>query len=384
MSVHIIEEFQHDCLRLSVKFTLANKPLELWFELPAAHAGYLTDRADPFLLALLLPFMKAKQPLTIANRPTSPEFLRNLEELQLAWMKWKPDQYQAVSTDAPLVASSSLYSKKKALVAFSGGVDGAFVLWGNCINPEKCFPFPVQAILYVEGFHIPLDQVEASRLHIANVNHIVKELGVELITVRTNLRKLGNWYDYHGLALASCMALFSKEFSTALIGSSHPYSYLRFPWGSNPLTDRLFSSEVMEFAPYGNGFTRLEKISALRHWHAFQQHITVCTRSFVGNCGKCEKCKRTLLAYLALNLRIPPTFPRSLHMLDVITILAYQPQEIQDYKNIFSNRSHSASPFLFFLLGINILLNQFVLNLLRFTGLKTIPFRRNKSQKLYQ
>jgi hypothetical protein len=384
LTIHQTES--SDAIRLSTSFEIQEKAFELWFEIPIAFKEYVTDTGDAFLLATLFPAMRANLPIRIHNRSVSRSLLRNLQEVQRAWYQWKPRDYAIVPIECT-VSEDKIRAKEVVLSAFTGGVDGAFVLWNNLVNQENQFPYPIEAMMYVEGFHIPLQEKEASAKLTRDLRKIAEVLQIEFITVRTNLRRFGNWYDFHGAALASCLSLFKRKFTSGMLGSSHPYAYLRFPWGSNPVTDTLMSSSDFSILNYGGGFTRIQKIEKLSTWSPFQEVVNVCIRSYYSNCGRCEKCIRTLLSYRALGLPAPLTFQETtLNPIKILTLRAYQPQEIKDYTTIVQTaerQRRQASTF--YWLMINIFMNRLTRFLIALIGKDPFAiFNQRRSKKLYQ
>ncbi len=84
----------------------------------------------------------------------------------------------------------------------------------------------------------------------------------------------------------------SAWFSTGLIASSHAYDSLRFPWGSNPLTDPLLSSDRLQIINDGGECSRWEKAEAIAEWEPALKHLRVCHKGKQRdrNCGVCPNC----------------------------------------------------------------------------------------------
>jgi hypothetical protein len=77
------------------------------------------------------------------------------------------------------------------------------------------------------------------------------------------------------------------------------------PWGSHPLLDCNFSSHELRVRHDGLRLSRLEKTRLLAGWDVALHHMRVCNKSDAYkadqlNCGKCEKCLRTMLALICL------------------------------------------------------------------------------------
>ena len=74
-------------------------------------------------------------------------------------------------------------------------------------------------------------------------------------------------------------------------------------YGSHPLLDPCYGSAALSIHHDGVRYSRLDKVGILAGWDVGLQHLRVCTRPNhpdVLNCGRCEKCTRTMLEPLAL------------------------------------------------------------------------------------
>jgi hypothetical protein len=99
-----------------------------------------------------------------------------------------------------------------------------------------------------------------------------------------------------------------------LIASSYAYAQLH-PWGSHPLLDPLWSTEAVEFTHDGCEAMRSEKVKAIARSGLALSTLRVCWANEQGeyNCGRCEKCLRTMLAlHVAGVLERCTTFRRPL------------------------------------------------------------------------
>ena len=53
-----VKRLEDGHVRMSAEIRIGKKRHELWYRLPAAYEGFLTDLSDPFLLAALFPAMQ--------------------------------------------------------------------------------------------------------------------------------------------------------------------------------------------------------------------------------------------------------------------------------------------------------------------------------------
>ena len=80
------------------------------------------------------------------------------------------------------------------------------------------------------------------------------------------------------------------------------------PWGSNPVTSPLLSSARMRMVQPGAGTTRTEKVRAIGGLDSVRSHIRVCWQGdqLGRNCGRCEKCVRSKVNFLAAGHGVVP------------------------------------------------------------------------------
>lgn len=260
--------------------------------------------ADPFVLGSLLHVMKIGAPVQV-HGPVSRRLLRNVEELQSIWAKWKPDIYNRVDITADTVTGDVHVSG--VVSAFSGGVDASFTVLRHLEGTGT--RDALTATLFVHGLDIPADDEPTFRRARERGEKMLAGTGIRSLGVYTDVRNLGQvWEDVHGLALASCLALYQDTYGVGLIGSSEAYDELVIPWGSSPITDHLFSTGSMAVRHDGAGYSRTDKVAALARWQPALNYLRVCWagKEKDRNCGRCEKCIRTYLNFRAVGVDTVP------------------------------------------------------------------------------
>ena len=72
----------------------------------------------------------------------------------------------------------------------------------------------------------------------------------------------------------------------------------------------------MRIKTHGAGFTRTQKVAILNAWEAARNNLRVCWQGpqTGRNCGKCEKCVRTMLNFMANNYPVPSCFPEGFNI----------------------------------------------------------------------
>ena len=122
--------------------------------------------------------------------------------------------------------------------------------------------------------------------------------------------------DLHGIALAAVAHVLAPAFGEVLVGATHSYGDM-FPWGSNPLSDPMLSSDRVRLLHDGADADRVEKIIAVAESDVALRHLRVCWENRDGtyNCGQCPKCIRSQVALrIARRLEACETLPAEIDL----------------------------------------------------------------------
>lgn len=284
----------------------------LWYRIPIEYQERLTESCDPFMIATIFLAMKHRANVTVHGE-VSPSLLSNLTEFQAAWTSWRPQKYQPIAIGADLEKEAPIHPENRVIAAFSGGVDSSFTIWRHRTKQCGRLTQNLQASLMIHGFDIPLESPHFFKQAVERGGKMLASLGVELIPLATNFRQLSlNWEESFGTGIASCLTLLQGCYSQGIIASSFPYEALSFPYGSNPVTDRLLSSQAFSILHDGASFNRIEKIRELVSWQEALQYLRVCWQgpNPDRNCSSCEKCIRTILIFRLIGVDLPPCFSK--------------------------------------------------------------------------
>lgn len=295
------------------------------------------DQADHVLIVFLLYAMKQGADLRIKGK-VSPMLLDGLDNLQSIWQRWRPQSYNRIHIYSDQEsAPDPVEGGRGAIFAFSGGVDASFSLFRHFQQAAGRTNRIPSAALLVHGMDIPLDQINFFDGALSRANRMLDGTGIPLIPIRTNSRQLGlDWEDSFGMQLISCFLCFQKQFRFAVKASEEPYDALLLPWGSTPLTDHLLSTEIMSQIHDGAQFDRTEKVDWLFQNTRVVDELRVCWAgpSLDRNCGRCEKCVRTMLNFWAKGHRVPDAFPERLTPSLVYTIHPRNEVQLRELKSL--------------------------------------------------
>jgi hypothetical protein len=192
----------------------------------------------------------------------------------------------------------------------SGGVDSLATLRANRLNYAADHPYSIADCLIVHGFDIGGrealgDETGFFDRTLAALTPIAQAAGVHLIPVATNIRHLDDdvtfWmYEFHGAALAAVAHAVCRRINRVCIAGTMHVPFLE-PWGSHPALDSNYSTVDLQVEHDGLAMSRLEKVRLIAEWDVALRDLRVCTMNPAEglNCGRCEKCLRTMLELLA-------------------------------------------------------------------------------------
>lgn len=279
--------------------------------------------ADAFLSACFpLAAVHGEARVRIEGRPC-PMLVEGLYTAHAWWASWGGMPTPAPAIE-PLPRGRGYVSSapRRAVAFLSGGVDGLHMLMRNRQNYRKDDPAYIRDALFIHGFDIGkrARDAENDRYQMAwrRLEPIAAEMGVRLVSCRTNLRHLptqpGFWYHRHnGAALVAVGHAATAGPTFLFVAASHDVAN-PVPIGTHPAIDGLFSSQRVTVIHDGARYPRFQKVRDLASWPTALAGLRVCSAN-VGseaNCGRCEKCLRTRLELLAAGVEETAAFGSSL------------------------------------------------------------------------
>ncbi|WP_454062760.1 hypothetical protein [Candidatus Nitrospira salsa] len=287
---------------------------ELYFETPAEFASDLSCNPHAFLIACLIPAMHYGEKRVAIEGKICPELRDGLTVAMSCLRHWYyPPDYKLVSIDAKSASTwPAPCTPKRAGLFFTGGIDSFATLRSNLLGYPLEHPGSIKDALLVYG--LELDASDAFSHVVNSLSAAAKKANITLIPVYTNLyteyrcedkkNKFKCWVDeFEGAALSAVAHAFINRLSMVFIASTFDIPNLH-PHGSHPLLDPNYSSRDMRICHQGISLSRFAKTKLVAGWDIALKHLRVCNQyhryqSGMLNCGKCEKCVRTMLALLA-------------------------------------------------------------------------------------
>ena len=278
---------------------------------------------DSFIIPAAVVAMHDGEQRVLGSGPICPVLHSGLTS-SLQWLaRWNrgtltpPRIDSRIGCEHPVAPSTGM-----SAVFLSGGIDSMALLANNHALHPPGDPLRFSIGLIVVGIQkhrwtqsdAVRDRLAAARL---DLDSVAAMTDIEIVPVATNLRTLvpssSFWkYEYQGAALAGVGHLFSKSISNLAIASTWRISHLD-EWGSHPLLDVGYGTHSLRIWHELAHLGRLQKTAVVAERPELLQELSVCNERDGGNenCGRCEKCVRTMLAFEALGLDPAPIFQRS-------------------------------------------------------------------------
>ena len=302
-----------------VIFEDCNKPeKKIFIKTTREYSRGFDVNPDAFLVGCLLPALHLGEKRIFVEGRICPFLKEGVNVAMNILAHWTKGQYTPIKIEAKNreVTDGEGVDELKASRAgmvMSGGMDSLAALRLNRLHYPQDHPAYVKDSYFLHGFDIGGVVERGMKFHVFDrareaILKITGDAGTRLIPVYTNIRHLCDerklWLDsFFGAVLAAMAHSFSTRINLMFIGSSYDIPNLH-PCGSHPLLDPEYSSYNMRIRHRDYELSRLEKIKIVSTWDTAFQNFRVCLANVPDrlNCGKCEKCVRTMTELTALGL----------------------------------------------------------------------------------
>jgi hypothetical protein len=296
-----------------VEWETCNQPSrEIYIETEEIFADDIEPSADAFAVGALIPALHLGERRLAIDGEICPRLKEGLAFVMRLMQFWTQDRMQPLELEVGVRHAVRFEHRAPRTGLFlSGGIDSLAALRLNRLHYSWKHPGAVKDCLLVHGFDIGGVMARGMKYHVfdrakAHLGLIGADAGVTLIPVYTNIRHLWDdrdlWLNqFFGAVLAAVAHAFSPRLSRVEIAASYDLHNL-VPCGSHPMLDPEYSSFEMQIRHRDVELTRIEKIRIVAEWETALQNLRVCLSNVPErlNCGKCEKCVRTMTGLLAV------------------------------------------------------------------------------------
>lgn len=315
-------------IQAEVEFEAAPAREIIFFSVAAEQADWIRPEPNAFMVGTAMAAMWNKETRMEIEGGVDPQLSARLNMAMRLQSHWHKSPLHPVSIQAPAAVHPMPATTQSTTALFlSGGVDSLAALYWNTRQYPVGDSRRVGVAFFVHGLDIgdpnKPDRPDIWTLGVRKLSILCQELGVELVPIRVNLRTLAkSWYFYAEWQFASLLAAIAHAASSrihrCIIAPDNALEYTEHPHGSHPWLNSYFGADFLEVVTGDmEQFSRLEKIALLSKWPGALDALRVCweTDSIPENhlnCGRCAKCVRTMLEFLACNqLAHSKAFPQN-------------------------------------------------------------------------
>ena len=319
-------------VRISARFAWedSGRPAEtIAFEVEGNAAEFADPTPETFMLVgALAAFHHGERRVRVEGR-LCPRLREGLRTALRTLRTWYPDRLGG--SEPEIEAGHGFAALRppppRAALFLSGGIDSLFALARNRESFPAGHPAALRDAIFIVGFGT-LGGNEATARHEnvrarqrSAVEAIAKIAGLDLLVVRSNVEVLGEDNEFfltasHGAHLLAVAHLFPRRLSSVSVAASQD-AFEPKPWGSHPMLDNQYATSAIDVIHEGFDLRREERIARVVRWKEVLPFLMVCTQGPLAdgerNCGRCEKCLRTMVAMLILDAIGPPApFPHDI------------------------------------------------------------------------
>lgn len=286
---------------------------EIFIETEEEFVQDLSLNPHSFLVGCIIPALHFGERRIFIDAEICPTLREGLETVMALMKEWTKGEYKPLNIEAKTRSVvHNLNNRRRAGLFLSGGMDSLAALRINKKTYPEQHPGSIKDCLFVHGFDIGGVIQRGMKYHVFDrakmaLSEVAKDAKVTLIPVYTNIRHLCDerelWLDrFFGAVLAAVAHAFSSRLNLVYIASSYDIPNLT-PCGSHPLLDPAYSSYDLRIIHRDLALSRLEKLRIVADWDVAFQNFRVCLANVPDrlNCGKCEKCIRTMTELLAID-----------------------------------------------------------------------------------
>lgn len=304
-------EERTNCARLICEIVFKGEMRQVWFEVPLEYGQYLcNERSDAFLIALLPIAMREKCDM-VCEAPVGEELLYQVRTFLVPALARASRRLYATRIIADI--DTKVMTNAGAVgTGCSCGVDSLHAV----VKHWKC-QYPSMRLTHLAFYNVgAFDHVDngeqQKNWQLAHARNFCKEYGFKLIETDSNISSAFPIGHLCVNTYRNCFAVFAlqKFWRTYYIGSVG-LDFQHFCISNSEFDDcahydlltlDVLSTRNLKLYSDGGAIDRFTKTEALVDFEPAQKYLHVCLSDRGENCGRCMKCRRTLLTLDALDM----------------------------------------------------------------------------------
>ena len=293
---------------LFTNITIDGDCKEVWFRVDKKYEGYLCyERGDAFVIAVLNYAMRNHHDI-VSEAPLTEDLYYNINKYLVdAISQYNTDFYRPQITAE--VASEPLPCAGAVGTGISCGVDSLHAL--ACQTAMKFKRHNITHLTFNNvGSHGEGEHAEILyHARLERPKQFATEYGFEFVASDSNLQNVVEQNHFKSHTYSSMFAVYClQKLYSVYYYASGGYKYEDFTLIDSPaiccgsyemLSLPLLSTHSLRIYSEGEGMSRMTKLKSVVKYAPSYKYLNVCLKEG-DNCGKCEKCVRTLLGLDAL------------------------------------------------------------------------------------
>jgi hypothetical protein len=289
-------------VRLQAKFEVSGIEDVLWYESDEKFGHFfVTEQVDAFLVGLLWLGLRKGENIKV-NGPLSAKLFYSLNH-HLIPLIAQIYKYKQINVLCDQLVSTPLPNEGAVGTGLSCGIDSLSTVFEHqgADIPEQYkithFTFFNTGSNEMMGSKEWQEKIFSERAEWSKA--CAKELGKELIVVNSNINDVlkMSFVRTHTLRNISALLAMQKLFHVYYYSSGFQTLNAKFSQDSasyDVISLPLLSTESVTFYSAGSNYSRVQKTQIVSEFDLSYKYLNVCLFK-IKNCGRCLKCKRTLL-----------------------------------------------------------------------------------------
>lgn len=302
-----VVDYDENCARLCAELFLdGEKVYDVWYEADKKYKDYLCyERADGFVVTLLLYAMEHSYDI-VCDQCMSSELYYSLTTYLIPAIAKNVKKYHRIKIKAS-TTSELLPSAHAVGASVSGGVDSFYTLLKHYNKDKKEFNVTHLAFFNAGASGAKGGDLARERYkeRIEWIKGVSDELKLDMVCVDTNINEflLQPHEPTHTFRTLAIPLMMQKLFSKYYFASGFEYDQFEFAEAAIARYDMLnvqnLSTPNLKFYLSGAEASRNKKLEYISNHPITYDKLNVCVAE-AHNCGKCDKCIRTMLELYGL------------------------------------------------------------------------------------
>lgn len=280
----------------------------LWYEVDNKYSKYLcTELADSFLIAILPFAMEKNENIEIIDTPVSDILLFNIKNYLMPTLSKNVKKYNYINIDAK-TSNIKFDTNSHNGSGISRGIDSFCTLKEFTQDCPKDMVIDYLTFFNI-GAHGEYDSEKAYKLYkkrLVSSKKFADENNYNFLDVNTNISDfiMIDFEETHTFRNLSIVFALQKLFKNYYYSSGINIEDFKISEKDTAFYDiyimYLFNNQNVRFYSSGAAMTRLEKTKSVANYELSYDNLSVCFKDDY-NCGKCEKCIRTIYEFYSAN-----------------------------------------------------------------------------------